>query len=134
MGLFDDITCKYPLPIEGANSLPFQTKDTPAQYMNLYEIREDGTLWHEDHDIEDHSIKAVWKREHPGEEPPEGMFDELDGFCGCMTHVNKRWVPVQITGEIVFYSSIGKDGRVEFSAYFVAGKVNQLHVIEHRAA
>jgi len=45
MGLYDNITCKYPLPIPGANELEFQTKDTPRQDLDQYEIREDGTLW-----------------------------------------------------------------------------------------
>ena len=31
MGMFDDIKCKYPLPVEGANALDYQTKDTDAQ-------------------------------------------------------------------------------------------------------
>lgn len=39
MGMFDDLRCHYPLPREGANALAYQTKDTPAQWMDLYEIR-----------------------------------------------------------------------------------------------
>ena len=45
MGMFDDIKCKYPLPLDGANALDYQTKDTDAQNLDNYEIREDGTLW-----------------------------------------------------------------------------------------
>ena len=52
--MFDDINCSYPLPGK-VRPRSFQTKDTPAQYLDLYEIREDGTLWHEDYDIEDQS-------------------------------------------------------------------------------
>lgn len=61
MGMFDDIKCKYPLPLNGANDLVYQTKDTPAQFLDKYEIREDGTLWHENYDIEDQSEAAFWK-------------------------------------------------------------------------
>lgn len=140
MGMFDDIKCKYPLPMDGANALNYQTKDTPAQYLDLYEIREDGTLWHEDYDIEDQSDSAKWEREHPGEESPK----ELDAFCGCMSKVNKRWEQIKLTGEICFYSMYGvKDGKLanvttragwlEWSAYFVDGKLNQLHMLENRA-
>ncbi len=47
MGVFDYVRCKYPLPLDdpGINDKVYQTKDTPEQYLALYEIREDGTLW-----------------------------------------------------------------------------------------
>lgn len=130
MGLFDDLRCKYPLPVEGANELEFQTKDTPSQYMDCYEIREDGTLWHEEYDIEDRSQAGLWRKDHPGEEPPEN----LERFIGCMARANKHWVFLEkFIGEIRFYTTLGKAGWLEFSAYFVQGEVNQLHLIEHRA-
>jgi hypothetical protein len=55
MGMFDDLRCEYPLPAEGANALSYQTKDTPAQWMELYIIGADGRLMHEEYDTEDHS-------------------------------------------------------------------------------
>lgn len=141
MGMFDDIKCKYPLPLKGANALNYQTKDTPEQYCDCYEIREDGTLWHENYDTEDHSEAGQWLRDHPGKEIPDsfGMWS----FVGCMTRVNKRWEQVKLTGEIRFYSMyelkdgklanvIARDGWLEWSAYFVDGKLNQLHLIENR--
>ena len=118
MGMFDDIRCKYPLPID--NDLKdeiFQTKDTPAQWLDVYEIREDGTLWHEDYDIEDHSDKTA-----------EGMKK----FIGCMTKVNKRWEPVKdFLGEIRFYTGDDKYW-IEFSSYFVEGKLNQVHLVKEK--
>ena len=45
MGIFDFVTCKYGLPIAAAQDLDFQSKDTPSQAMDHYEIREDGSLW-----------------------------------------------------------------------------------------
>lgn len=140
MGMFDDIKCKYPLPLAGANDLAYQTKDTAAQYCDLYEIREDGTLWHEEYDTEDQSDAAKWEKENPGKEAPK----ELDAFCGCMTKVNKRWVQVpNVTGEICFYTiysivdgkmtnATSRDGWLEWSAYFVAGKLNQVNLVENR--
>lgn len=113
MGMFDEIKCKYPLPLEGANDLLYQTKDTDAQFMDLYEIREDGTLWHEIYDVEDQSDPNA-----------EGIMK----MWGCMTRVNKRWEQVMFTGEIVFYGD-NKGQFIEFSAYFVDGKLNQLHKI-----
>ena len=48
MGMYDDIVCKYPLPLpedtKGYVPDRFQTKDL-ENLLNLYEIREDGTLW-----------------------------------------------------------------------------------------
>jgi hypothetical protein len=123
MGLFDDLICKYPLPVEGANDLAFQTQDTPAQYMDKYEIREDGTLWHEKFDTED--------RSNPDAD------DELDRFVGQRTHVNERWEFCEFTGSINFYSSLSKvgfgcdRGWVEFIALFVHGKIIHLELMEH---
>lgn len=112
--MFDKIKCKYPLPVKGANKFLYQTKDTEAQFFNLYEIRKDGTLWHEAYDIEDKSnpnAKGIMK------------------LVGCMTKVNKKWEQVEKTGEIKFYRTIDKnhDKWLEFSAYFVKGKLNQIH-------
>lgn len=134
MGMFDELKCKYPLPVEGANAVEYQTKDTPMQNLDHYEIREDGTLWHEDFDIEDHSDMAKWKAAHPGEEPPKELQGTLLSLCGCMTRVNKRWEPINFTGEIRFYGCLGErcGGWVEFSAYFEQGKVVRLNLIEHR--
>ncbi len=48
MGMFDDIVCKYPLPLpedsKGYTNNRYQTKDFDNA-LDLYEIREDGTLW-----------------------------------------------------------------------------------------
>lgn len=130
MGMFDDLRCKYPLPLAGANDLVYQTKDTDAQFLDMYEIREDGTLWHEVYDIEDHSERGEWKKQNPGQDPPEG----LETFMGCMARVNKQWKQVVFTGEIRFYISTGKDhsGWIEWSAYFVNGHLLELHLIENK--
>lgn len=132
--MFDDITCKYPLPLPEFQNRSFQTKDTPRQFLDRYEIREDGTLWHEDYDVEDHSEHGNWKREHPGQEPPKEL-----SFSGCMARVNKRWEQVgDFTGEVTFYGFDQEEiynhtaGWVEFSAYFLNGKIQQLNLVRHR--
>lgn len=120
MGLFDYIHCKYPLPVEFPVDRSFQTKDTPAQYMEEYEIREDGTLWHEEYEIED--------RSNPNAD------NELDKFCGCMTRVNQQWEFCnKFTGDIRFYESTGDDhsGWVEFTSLFLHGKLIHLELTEH---
>lgn len=118
MGMFDNLKCKYPLP--NYKALPdelFQTKDTPSQFLDTYEIREDGTLWHEDYDTEDHSdpnAKGVIK------------------FIGSMTRINHRWEPVKnFLGEIRFYAGDDKSW-IEFSSYFVDGKLNQIHLVKEK--
>lgn len=112
MGMFDNITCDYKTepPTKGIH---FQTKDTPAQYLDKYEIREDGTLWHEDYDIEDRSNPNA-----------KGLLR----FCGLQSKVNKRWEQIFLTGEIQFYN-YGDDDELDYSAYFVKGKLKELHFI-----
>jgi hypothetical protein len=131
--MFDYIRCKYATPIDGAPYIEFQTKDTPQQYMDNYEIKEDGSLWHEDYDIEDHSKWAKWKKEHPGQEPPKEL-DTLEGrFIGCMSRVRRRWEKSNFTGEIRFYASLGPNhtGWIEFSSYFKDGQLRELNLLEH---
>jgi hypothetical protein len=113
MGIFDYIRCHYPLPITGANELEFQTKDTNAQYCDHYEIRADGTLWHQVYETEDRSDPNA-----------EGLFR----LIGCQTRVNDRWEPDAMTGEVRFYTDRGDDW-IEFSAYFVHGTLKHLHTI-----
>ena len=120
MGLFDDITVNYPLP-ETVGRTTFQTKDTPAQYMDKYEIREDGTLWHEAYDTVDTS---------------DPNAKGISRVAGILTRINKRWEHCdKFTGEIVFYGfANGKDstGWLEFSSYFKNGAIQQINLIEVR--
>lgn len=129
MGVFDHITCKYPLPVEGANALSYQTKDTPALFMDRYEIREDGTLWHEEYDIEDHSDRAKWIAANPGKEIPAELDNAISSFGGSMSRVNNRWEPVKFAGEIYLSGKLG-ERWLGWSAYFVDGRLNQIHLLE----
>lgn len=93
MGMFDYIRCKMPLPDGFEFQGWFQTKDTDRQYMEHYEIREDGSLWIEEYDIEDRSN-------------PKAAKGSLESLRGCMTRVNQRWVPAEPHhGAIEFYHS-----------------------------
>lgn len=118
--MFDHIKCNYPLPGgEKFQNLDYQTKDTPNQLLDNYEIREDGTLWVENYDIEDRS------------DPNEKGFLRI---CGMMTRVNKTWEKVEnFTGEICFYTTLGKDhkGWVEWSSYFVNGKLKEINLVKN---
>lgn len=126
MGMYDRLTCAYPIPLHpdiaelvDTTKMDFQTKDLECD-LDDYEIREDGTLWRQDYDTEDRS------------DPNAVGFMR---FCGCATRVNKRWVPcTDVTGEVCGYDSIGPDrqGWLEFSAYFVKGEIKSMNVVESR--
>lgn len=121
MGMFDEITCKMELPIEGLQGRVFQTKDTPMQSLDRYEIREDGTLWHQDYDIEDKS---------------DPNATGLARLAGCMSAVNKRWAHALITREINFYGFKDDDnciGWIEFKAVVFDGKVQRIELIENKS-
>ena len=111
MGLFDELKCYYPLPGPG---LPvFQTKDL-ACCQDKYMVKADGTLWHEEYEIEDQSDKTK-----------EGF----DRIIGCMTRVRQRWVEVKdFIGEVRFYGKMG-ELWIEYSSYFVDGKLKEIHRI-----
>jgi hypothetical protein len=134
MGMFDNIRCKYPLPLEGANDLDYQTKDTPSQLIDLCEIREDGSLWFQAYDIEDQSEQAKWVAENPDKEIPEELRG-LAGLFGCMTRTNERWEFLyDFSGEIRFYSFWDNTtgfGWVEWSGYFEAGKLVSLDLLRN---
>lgn len=109
MGMFDYVICHYPLP-----TIPPPWATTDHQYqskslecgMDLYKIRDDGTLWLEEYDVEDQSDKAKWKADHPGEPLPKELADNpLSGLIGCMSRVNQRWVQQDFDGVIEFYDS-----------------------------
>jgi hypothetical protein len=126
MGMYDELTCRYPLSVAGANDLHYQTKDLDCQLDQL-EIREDGTIWREGYDIEDRSDPNA-----------EGWM----ALRGALTRVNKRWEQLLLTGEVRFYEMLldtGQDfndrtrehGWLEWSAYFVRGNLSQLELIRH---
>lgn len=120
MGMYDDLRCDYPLPADGANALSYQTKDTPAQWCELYVIDKDGFLLHERYDVEDRS-------------DPEAVG--LMALAGCATRVNKRLVSVpEFTGEIRFYDLPDGGGWIEFSSYFIDGKLQSVTLLEDTRA
>ena len=105
MGMFDYLHYK---------GHDYQSKDTPNQLMDKYELKEDGTLWVEEYDVE-------WVK------------DETALFGAYMKQSNHRWVQVEkYTGEIRFYRHLDKEYKVweEFSAYFVQGQLKHLVPID----
>lgn len=45
MGMFDELRCHYPLEGGGNSDDVFQTKDTDAQRLEMYQITHDGRLF-----------------------------------------------------------------------------------------
>lgn len=107
MGMFDTITYESKFP-----GKEFQTKDTPSQGLDKYEIREDGTLWYQDYD-------ARW------------VEDSNALFGGYLDQFNHRWLPqADFTGEIVFYDyDYENDILDEYSAYFVKGVLENFNTL-----
>jgi hypothetical protein len=107
MGLYDTLRCHFPLPVAGAHALEFQTKSTPAQSCDDYELRADGTLWHLAYDQEDRS---------------DPQAKDLDRLVGTATRVNLRWEPEPMSGELRFYTQL--EGQwLEFLAEMVSGQM-----------
>jgi len=101
--MFDEVTCLFPVKADISSDWLFQSKDTPAQELDLYEIREDGTLWHEAYTV---------------------RFEEnTSAFFGFYLHrENKRWEPVEYEGELHIYHSVGEQ-CYDLRFWFKAGKV-----------
>lgn len=118
MGMFDYLRCEYPLPVDGANELEYQTKDTPSQFLENYKIEKDGTLSYESCRYEDRSDQTL-----------SGIMR----LAGMMTRIVEGWEKVCFTGEIRFYTTIEEDAKwIEFSSYFVDGKLKELVQIKNK--
>ena len=105
MGVYDYVKCEYSLP-EGAPSEGYQTKDTPAQFLDLYVITPDGRLLHERCDRE-------WV-DVPGRPI----------FGGYLKEVSREMVEVPFRGEVSF-----GNGDWEFSGLFDDGRLLNLRVV-----
>ena len=126
MGMFDDIVCKYPLPLpedtKGFQPRGFQTKDL-ENALDLYEIREDGTLWLYECD-----------REYTGGDPNGVTFSEKFGE---VKEINKRWTHVKLNKTINMYTYQHGEGEydywVEFAVEFVDGIINKITLLKFEA-
>lgn len=109
MGMFDDVRCLYPTPWPESATWEWQSKETSEQALDQYEIRADGTLWHEEYDA----------RVEKDPKAPLGMWLHRD---------NPRWVQeTDFTGQleihtrrhsIVFWF---REGKVKEAVFYQAG-------------
>lgn len=109
MGMFDNVTMNYPVPELPDHEWEWQSKDTPAQYLDHYEIREDGTLWHHAYDarVEDNDDDA-----------PLGFLMYRD---------NERWERVLFDGELEIHDVQG-DTFYSLRCWFRGGVVRDMIV------
>ena len=103
MGMFDYVRCRYPLPHAECQDLSYQSKDTPEQGMQHYEITLDGNLLHESFE------KGAERRQHlRSDEDP-------------------KWVRVEYRGELEIHTTLdppGQAGRwVSYLLWFRDGRV-----------
>lgn len=92
MGMFDIVRIQFPIPWPEVQDVIWQSKSTPAQYLDSYEIREDGSLWHEAYD----------ERVEKTDKAP----------MGCWIHQeNQRWERELLDGEIECDEYIEHNGR-----------------------
>ena len=109
MGMFDYVTCQYPLPgLADSSAMEFQTKDFDCQ-METYKISATGRLLKETYHIEDRS-------------DPNALAGSLKSILGCATRVKDGEVDLNFHGVLNFYDG-WKDEWVEFNAKFTDGVV-----------
>lgn len=110
MGMFDYIRCNIPLPDTGKVSPEeFQTKDL-REFMERYEIREDGTLWR-------FEVEREWKDDD--QHFLGGYLGEVEG--------SQRWLPVSDVHQDVTFYGEWKDNKLrEYTARFTDGQLTRL--------
>jgi hypothetical protein len=98
MGMFDYVKCEYPLPSNPPCSA-WQSKETPAQYLDTYMISADGKLLHEESD-------------------PQEKMDTGQSSTGRMIELS------DFTGEFEFHDSDAVTGDWwSYTAKFASGKL-----------
>lgn len=126
MGMYDDIVCKYHLPLpedtKGFHPCGFQTKDL-ENALDCYEIREDGTLW-----------LRECEREYIDGDPKGKTWSEK---IGLVKETKVWWTPVKLTKSINMYTyQHGEDQYdywVEFVILFMDGVIQKIELKKFNA-
>ena len=125
MGMFDDITCEKELP-GLTEKIAFQTKDTPAQYLEPYAITEAGRLVHilrECHDVPEN--------ERPLYGTPEfDMPGSMSKLFGSVKWVKIGEEDLNYHGWLNFYGNDSKGEWWEFNAKFTDGVMVEVVRVE----
>jgi hypothetical protein len=128
MGMFDDVVCKYSLPLpedpKGYCNDRYQTKDFDNA-LDLYEIREDGTLW----------LYAAEYEYTDGNPNGKSLTERLSS----RKEIKRWWEPVtNVTNQIRMYAfdtdaNDKYDYWIEYKLTFVNGKVTEAKLLEFTA-
>ena len=128
MGMFDDIVCKYPLPLpedpKGYCNNKYQTKDFDNA-MDLYEIREDGTLW----------LRCAEYEYIDGDPNAKSLIGKLS-ICKEIKVWWQRIYPISNTVKLYAYDCDTNDKYdywIEYNLIFIDGKVTEAKLIEFTA-
>jgi len=128
MGMFDDVVCKYPLPLpedpKGYCNNKYQTKDFDNA-MDVYEIHEDGTLWL-------HCAEYEYTDGNPN---AKSLIEKLPTRKEIKTWWQQIF-PITDTVRLYAYDSDTNetyDYWIEYDVIFVDGKVTGAKVIEFTA-
>ena len=121
MGMFDEIVCKYHLPLpedtKGFHPYGFQTKDLDNA-LDCYEIREDGTLW-----------LRECERDYTDGNPNGKTWSEK---IGSVKETKVWWTHVKLTKKINMYTYHQGENEydywVEFVVEFVDGIINKIEL------
>ncbi len=100
MGMCDHVRLKWKLPWPEVQDAVWQSKDTSAQYLDLYEIREDGTLWHLAYDMR--------VEDEPGTLLGVGMYRD-----------NEQWEQIAAEGEIEVHHGVDLPDESGYAWYRV---------------
>jgi hypothetical protein len=133
MGMFDNIQCKYSLPLpEELQSLStdwstemFQTKDL-ANLLGSYTISEEGFLFEE---IVEREYVPYTDAERAEIKPkPWSVWKDV-------IVKNSYSKKIEHHGEVTFYSSFAstdaEDCWLEFTAYFIYGKLDKISLVRN---
>jgi hypothetical protein len=127
MGMYDDIVCKYPLPLpedtKGYIAESFQTKDLDCG-LDSYEIREDGTLW----------LREYFREYTEGNPNGKTFFEKF----GMVKETKVWWTHVKTTTTIRMYDYQNNDDGVydywvEFEVVFIDGVIDKIKLIKFDA-
>jgi hypothetical protein len=125
MGMFDDVVCKYSLPMPEdpkgySGVVNFQTKDL-ENALSLFEIREDGTIWKQYHN---------WEFV-----PGDPLSKKLLERTGRARSVHKWYVQEKITRDVEIYSyqvsnETDNDYWISYQIKFIDGIIVEVKLLQ----
>ena len=128
MGMFDDIECKYPLPMPNdpkgyTGSNHFQTKDLDNS-LSLYEIREDGTIWR----------KFVTKSEYVEDDKKSKSIMGRIGYLKSLEHEYRQQFDITNIRMYDYMQTEGEyDYNIDYEVNFENGVVKNVKIVNFKA-